>query len=343
MSGNWGWVYESLGAFKQKAQQGDADRAELVRLYRDVLGGPLTILATNPTRAFTMLSQGREIAERLEEPGWIVLLDHWRARALRSAGQYRLAQEIALRAAIYSRKPVFSQFPQRFCIQLEDVVSISMQIDPEGLETQINSALEYVEAEITPDLECIWCLSLFRGSFARYRGQYDTAGEHAQHALSLSGGNGYRDAQSYHQLCVLAARCDDWQTVQSWATEGEAAARRSKQPTFIADALFWQALVARHGGDEHTARRQYREAEAQIRPYPDLVHVGTHQRCRYHEAGGELARAVFLRELQIAHIAGQGQFFTECSYRLDHCRLLLKLGRSIEREKEAFQQVAQGL
>jgi hypothetical protein len=56
-----------------------------------------------------------------------------------------------------------------------------------------------------------------------------------------------------------------------------------------------------------------------------------------------LARAVSIRERQIARIAGQGQFYLECLYRLAHCRLLLKLGRSIEREKEAFHKVAQGL
>ncbi len=239
--------------------------------------------------------------------------------------------------------PPFNQFPQRFCIQLEDVVSVSMQIDPEGLEPQINSALEYVEAEITPDLECSWCLPLFRGSFARYCGRYDAAREHALHALSLSGGNGYREAQVYYQLCFIGAQCDDWQTVQSWASEGEAAARRSKRPEFIADSLFWLALVTRWEGDESTARRQYREAETQIRPYSDFAHIGAYQRCRYHEAGGELARAVAVREQEITRIAGQGLFFAECSARLAHCRLLLKLGQGIEREKEAFHRVAQGL
>jgi hypothetical protein len=343
MSGLWGWVRDSHRTFRQMAQQGDADRAQLVRLYRDILTEPLTILITDPTRAFTMLSQGREIAERIEEPGWMVLLDHWRTRALRSAGQFRLAQEIALSAALYSRKPPFNQFPQRFCIQLEDVVGVSMRIDPEGFEPQINAALEYVEAGTTPGLECSWCLPINRGSFAEYLGQYGAARKYALQALSLSGGIAYREAQVYYHLCFIAAEGDDWQTVRSWAIESEASARRSKHPEYIADALFWQALVARWEGDEQTARRQYREAEAQIRPYPDLAHIGVYQRCRYHEAGGELACAVAIREQQIARIAGQGLFFTECTNRLAHCRLLLRLGQSIEREKETFLQVAQGL
>ncbi len=76
MSGLWGWVQDSLDAFKRAAQQGDADRAQLVRLSLDVLSGPLSLLSTDPSRAFILLSQGRVIAERLDEPGWMVLLDH---------------------------------------------------------------------------------------------------------------------------------------------------------------------------------------------------------------------------------------------------------------------------
>lgn len=342
----WEWVYGTLPVFQRAAEQGDADRGRLAHLYREVLTEPLTLLQRDPERAYSLLTEGRAIAERIGEHGWVLLFDTWRARALRSMGAYRPARDIAMHAAIYARRPPFNQYPQRFCLHLEGVTGPFLLIDPEGYAEQIRDAFAYVESEITPDLECGWCLLINRSKLAGALEQIEEARAHAVHALSRTEGHGYREASTYHRLCELAARQDDWAAIQGWALEGEEAARRSNRLDLIAAFLAWQALVARRSGAERTARRLFRTAVTQATAIGGIATgQGSHAlpACLYYQAGGEFERALAIRERQLALIAGQGLTYAECCYRLKQCMLLEQLHRPREREVTALRRAAGAL
>lgn len=342
----WDWVSDTLLNFKRAAERGDADRGQLVRVYEEALMEPLTLLQRDPASAFSRLSEGRAIAERLGESGWVLLLDHWRTRALRADHQPRRALDIAMHATLYARKAPFNQYPQRFCLHLEDVVGPFIMIDPQGHAESIRAAFDYIEAELAPGLECAWCLMKHRASFASSCQREDEAEAYALQALARCEGKGSLEAQVYHQLCDIAADRQDWPAVQVWAMEGEQAARRSQRVAYLAAFLAWQAAAARRTADEGRARQFYRAASAQAEvvggitpgwgPYALPV-------CHYYEAGDELHRALAIRERQIELVTNQGLTYSECYYRLEQCRLLAQLGRSIEQAAASLRTTAADL
>jgi hypothetical protein len=333
----WDWVYE----FQDKMyESGDTERMRLWRLFTI---SP-TPLGSDPDRALALFEEGRALARQLGEPWWAMFFEHWRLQVLlHFKGDYRAALQSAVPVAVEARKQRYVQLPQRLCIH-EDLITAYVGIDPIGHAERIRHALNYMEEEVSPDLECYKCLQELRTAFELAQEHLDAAEAAAMQNLATSQDEPHYLSQAYANLCRIAHRRGDNEALRRWAEVGESTARMAMKPREAVECLAWQALARRREGDEAAATRLYRRAKA------GAARLGSPPEEHYYEAlatyhhhGGRPDLALKIRERQIKELLGKGQTAVECECRLALCRLLSELGRPVDAAVDAARSVAQDL
>ncbi len=304
----------------------------------------------NPDLMLAALDEGRALAQRLGESWWVLHFDHWRLQALLHYKlDYREVLDVAVRATLEARKPAYSQLPQRICLH-EDLIYAYLGIDPLGNADAIRSALEYMRSEVTDDLDCRYCVQNCRTEFALLRNALDEAEESARLTLAMADEDVHRSTAEHHgayahcDLCEVAHRREDWDALRESATEGEALARRTDEHLKVAEFLLWQALLARREGDEELGRRRLRHALSRSRSVRALPGTGYYNiLCAYHEMGGELEKALEVRDVELRRLLGKGRLHDECRCRVKRCGLLARMGRPLDEELTAARESARRL
>jgi hypothetical protein len=109
------------------------------------------------------------------------------------------------------------------------------------------------------------------------------------------------------------------------------------------EILMWSALVARWNGEAEAPRAYQRAREARARygaaARPGYYHAGV----LFHEADGNLEKAVQLLDEELQEIEGGSEFWREATRRLKKCELLKEMGLPWDTEGEKVRQVAQKL
>ena len=104
----------------------------------------------------------------------------------------------------------------------------------------------------------------------------------------------------------------------------------------LSEILLWQALSARHSGDEEKGRRLYRTASAKLgRLKMPLKQGGYDALAGYHETAGDLSAALSVRDQELRTVQGKGRPAYETRCRIVRCRLLAQLGRPLDAELKA--------
>ncbi len=192
----WNWLYESIETHREK---GDDSRLELYWTFREAMDFD----EQNPQAAFAALEEGRKRAAALGDGWWTLFFEHWKLQNLLSKQRnYGAARDLAARVALEARKPQYAALPQRVCLQ-EDLISAFVGIDARGHATLIQEALDYMEKEAAPDVECFLCLLGLQSDFAEERALWNEA-----HALRMrllarceESGNEHHAMQSHLELC----------------------------------------------------------------------------------------------------------------------------------------------
>jgi hypothetical protein len=146
---------------------------------------------------------------------------------------------------------------------------------------------------------------------------------------------------NYSDLCAIAVRQEDWTKLADAAAEGENVARAAGLQMELCEFLTWQAVLARRAGDEPRARRLHATAASKIaglrmppqRDYPDAVVM-------FHELGGELDKALPVRDRELAVLADHGRFAYECEAHLKRAALRAKMGLLRREDLGAARQAA---
>ncbi len=265
---------------------------------------------TNPDAAITLFQQGRALAETMHESWWIVFFDHWTLQTLlHHKRDYASALDLAVKTAVEARKPEYTQLPQRICVH-EDLITAYVDTDPHGYASTIQQALDYMQTEIAPGLECLYCLHSLKVSFMCMMERYADAERQAAEYMAVTDASSdqHYKAQARFGLCELAFRRAAWDELLGVARDGEELAVHVRsRPHWIGEYLIWQALALRHLKREDEAKRAYqtgisRMARLKVTPsasYFDAL-------CAYHEAGGNLSAAVALRDQQLRHTIASG-------------------------------------
>ena len=316
----------------------DDPRAEIFKLINQAQ----MQFESAPDQAVALLERGRDLARQLGDTHRALYCEHWRLQVLLFYKRdYGAALESAVRAAVEARAPAYTNLTERICLH-EDMIYAYVGVDPVGYAAAIERALDYMEAEITPGLQCSECLQELKAEFRLELGDLDRALEEGLRHLAIGRNNSFRQAVAYKQLCYIAFQRADWEALAGWARAGEQAARGENH--YLIEFLAWQALIARRDGDEAAARRYYRHATSlagrmgatPARAYFDAL-------CAYHEAAGDMERALRIRERQVATPQERGQTTGACRCLLAHARLLARTGQPHKAEVTAARELAQRL
>jgi hypothetical protein len=339
----WDWVDD----FTRRAQaEGDRERFRL----RQLLDQSSDLRSNSPHAALELYDEGARLAERLGEPWWVMFFAHWRLQTLLYYVRDPSASlELAVRSALEVRKPVYTQMPQRICLQ-EDLIVAHAQIDPDGYASLIEEALDYMIKEMAPGVECHACLLGLRSGFELSIKRHDRALvyglellEYCQTALPPKS-RPHHLTITYLGLCGVAHALEDWPAILDWAVAGEEAAASTKLELAIAALLAWKAAALRRRGEEGAARRSYlRAASVAGRISATLGRAYYDPVCAYHELGGELEAAYRTRGRELAGLTGRGCAADECHCHLERCRLVKLMGQPFDQELTAAREAASKL
>jgi hypothetical protein len=340
--GIWDWFFECVSDFRAA---GDEERLRMASLHDD----GFELQETDPDGALAAFTEGRNLAEQLAEPWWILFYDVWRVIALLGyRNDFRNVLDLAVHCALQVRKPEFANHPWRFAAY-NNLIAAYVGIDPEGYAGPIRQALDYLEGELPPGPNDDRYVMLGeKRHFFMATEQLAEAHHVAMTHLALvdvdddPSNVGWYSVSVNADLCWLAWRLGDWEGVAGYASSTEEVARRVHQSeSELAESLLWQAVLARREGDEDTARRRYRAATGRMgrlrRPASDEYYDAL---VLYHDLGDNLALALKARERQLQAVSGQGQLAYECKVHVKRCRLLARLGKLDAADLEAAREAA---
>lgn len=317
--------------YEREAQRsGDAERFSLATLHRQAY----RFRESDPDHALELLMQGRRLAERLQEPWWVLYYRQYEVHALLHFRQdYRLVLDRAVATALDLRRPMYTGYPRRLMIHF-DLVSAYLGIDPVGHAGAIRQALDSLDAEAPASGDDRYLLLGAQTQFALDLGQLDHAGRFSRQSLALAADDPDADRArhflvfSYAAQCAIAERQGNQPQLEQAARAGEEAARLVGHQVELAGFRLWRALLARRQGDEALAGRLHRLATARLR-HLRMPPDGTYRdaECAFHEAAGDLEQALAVRDQERGQIRDRGRFAYECECEIKRCWLLQRLGR----------------
>jgi hypothetical protein len=334
----WAWIHNLAQAARSR---GDKPRMTMVASFYEAMD----VADENPDVALSLLDQSRTIAQQHQELWWIQLVNHWEL-------QYRLYNkrdltntlELAVQSTVETRKPHFAEFPQRICLH-EDLIRVYMQQDPLGHLDMIENALDYMESQLNPRVECFLCFQQLKTLHKIVTNDFDGANANAHAFLSYANHDAFHLCHAYQDLCEIAFHQKDWQAIGRWAYLGESVAKTQHNNTDqLIEFGMWQAVFERFQGYEKEAQQRYRSAAKRATQYQGgLDRAYFDALCAYHELGGELEKALLSREAWLDSLTNTAHYYDECNCLIDIIRLQTALQMSISDMMTRFETCVRNL
>lgn len=331
----WTWVWQSLYE--------DESRREWYGEWRRAMA----LDESDPTGAVTMLDATIARADRAQDGWWKLFLEHWKLQILlNKARDFGAALDCAARATVEVRQSRFDAFPQRICLH-EDLIGAYQGLDPQGFAPLIQNALDYMEKEIAPGIQCEACHRGLKSEFYRsidHAESLEAAWDYL--AIADAQGEDFHRAQAYLELCYsvavfegIAAR----ESLGELSALGQDCASKADYSEGLHEILMWRALAARWNDDPDASRALRRALDARARygaaARPGYYFAGV----LFYEADGEIEKAVQLLDEELREIEGHNEFWREATRRHKKCELLREMGLSWQDEGERVRQVARNL
>ncbi len=330
----WGWFHD----FEYSAYRlGDGERLQLLRLYDQAWHN----FETDPSHALILLNQGVELAQRLNEPCFALFMDYWRCEVhLFYLDDHRLALENAVRLVTESRKPQFLKCPVRARVH-RILVDTYLFTDPIGYSDQIWQTINYMETDMSLDIDSWQLLQARRAQMAYAVDDLDTAIAETRKYSSICQGNDFRLSHACGMLCHYHYLKNDVETARHFATLGETHARRSDRLASAAEFTTWQALFARLNGDAEQAHMLYSLSQQRFKKLGVKPSGGFYQAAAdYFDLEGQVDEAVRLRRQELQEAKDSGSVWYECDTWVKLCRLLAKHQRLLAADLQAARQAA---
>ncbi len=335
MNDLWEWVWRSVDE--------DEGRRDWYFAWRRAMD----LDETDPAGAVALIEAVIARAANANDLRWKLFLEHWKLQILLNKSRdFGAALSCAARATVEVRQSQFDAFPQRICLH-EDLITAYQGLDPQGYAPLIQNALDYMESEIAPGQECQAC---HRGLCAEfYRSlRHPKSMEAALDYLAFADArdDDFHRAQAYLQACytlsVLEVQ-DAREKLSDFSSLGHEAVLKSDYSEGLHEILMWRALAARWNQDLEAPRALRLALDSRSR-YGAAVRPGYY--CAgvlWHEADGNLEKALQMLDEELQEIEGRSEFWREATRRLKKCELLREMGFSWKNEAGKVREIAKKL
>jgi hypothetical protein len=335
------------GRAQEYRDRGDQERLRMIQCYVTAYHAR----ETDPDLSFASFTEGRNMAQRLQEPWWVLFYEGERVAALlHFKRDFRHVLDMAVQCVMEVRKPTNAAYPGRISLW-DNMVAAYLGIDAEGYAEQIQQALDYLEKEIPPEPDGSRYLLLARQRiFALECGLLKDAYDGCMRELKLAADDkdGSRAVHfatfTYCGLCQIAAAVGQWETLAEWSSVGEELARQVGHHCELSEALAWQAVAAQQTGDAERGRRAYQNATTHMSRLKMPPKEGYYQAlAAYHEKDGDLTRALAVRDAELQSVVDRGRVLYECRVRIRRAELLARLDQLQPADLDAAREAARKL
>jgi hypothetical protein len=288
----WDWINN----FRSDAlRRGDAEHIRLTEFHPRAYA----LREVDPDNALAIYTQGRQFAQLLDEPLWVLFFDHWRVTMLLWFKQdYTDLLDLAVRNVLEVRKPAYDPLNLRVTVQ-RTLLCVYQALDLHGYADEIRAGLDELEKSIGREGEEKYLIQSNRIGFHYTVGEYERAREACLQTLRWADEDGSQYEATHHSVYAYALLCgvcwflQDWEGLENWTALGAEVTTRSGHRMEAIEFLLWQAVLARRSGDETRAGRLRRQSLERLRhlksPTSDLCYEGL---CAYHALAGEWDRVV---------------------------------------------------
>lgn len=267
---------------------------------------------TNPSTTLNLLRHILDVAEREGNDPAALFIKHWILQVqLTPLQDYGAALDLAVKTAVEARKPIYRHLDERICVH-EDLISTYLGIDPDGYADLIEGAIDYMQGEVQPGMQCRLCLQALRGEFEVTQARYAAARQTAERLLEMCEGDvhgKHHGTYAYADLCEVAFYERDWRALRDNALAGEDMSG-GEERLLSPRTVFMAALaVALHqlGVTDEAARHAQRAVHTlRTTTYP-LATAINDMLCSYYEQVGDVATALALRDQQVGRIGDKLQ------------------------------------
>ncbi len=323
----WDWIREYRA---EALRAGDAQRVRLTEFHPRAY----ECRETDPDRALALYAEGRCLAQKLNEPCWVLFFDHWRLTMLIwFKRDYGPVLDLAVRNTLEARKPLYDPLNLRTTVQ-RTLICVYQMTDLFGYAGQIREGLDALEEQITLHGEEKYLIQSNRISFAYATEEYERAREACLQTLRWADADGklydavHHSVYAYRMLCLIAWKREDWEALANWSAVGADVVRRSRHRMEEVEFRLWQALLVLQGGDGAQARRQFRQAVARagrLGTPPSGIYFEAV--CAFHGQAGEWAKVLTVRQRELDLVGRLGHLDEEVRCRIKICRVLAELGK----------------
>lgn len=321
----WDWVYQiENDAF----QKGDDQRLKMVETFNEAMDAS----EDNPDLALTLLAQSRQLANELQELWWVQLVNHWELQfRIYNKRDLHNTLELAAKSTVETRKPHYADFPQRICLH-EDLIRVYMKQDPIGHMDMVDQALDYMEQELHPKVECFLCFQQLKISQKIHQNDIKSANILAHRLLDYARSDRFHLCHAYEYLCEIAYHQKNWEALGQWSYLGEGVAKtRDNNRDQLITFLMWQAVFERNQGNEDQAQQRFRSAVQRAARYKGGLGRDYYDGLvAYHEMGNELEQALKARQTYLEMLVNTAQYHEECECLLEIIRLSTALNLPTE-------------
>jgi hypothetical protein len=345
MTSPYRWIWE----FALRARfEDDSERLRLVEILEDSQSYP----TENPDARLALYQQGKELAEKLQEPWWVVVFEYWTSETLL---YYKHdpegALKVAARMVIETRKPQYASQPERVGLSLNFIAAYS-RIDPIGYESQIRGAIVAGEKDwnlFEGFYEVYWQL---RTRFLSAIGDPEAVEVAWEHFRVGHNHQARHDPTGHYVIYALADllpalwqfdREEARQHTAELAELGQILSPLSDNARLETVFTMWRALGAHLEGQEQAAQAFYRRAfEKQNHLAPPRNAIFAAAIC-FHEEREEWDKVLELCE-EAAQIAEAHSLrFESAVLRLKQCQVAHQIGRDVAEPALKLRAISSGL
>ncbi len=322
----WDWI-------RDREQQAETDndlmRMEMHRLFHEALDK----METDPDESLELLNRSRQMAQFRQDAWWFHLVNHWDLQIrlhFKRDLTYTLQMATDITEAVHDI--LFMQFPQRTCLY-EDLVNIYTEIDAEGYTKHIQSALDFMEQQVTPQVECFMCLQDLKARHLLETGNFAAATTQTLQYIQASQGVDHHLGYGYATLAELAYRRGDWSRLGDYAQKAETHARAADNKGCLMTALIWQAAVVQHKGNSKNAIQLLEQAFKIRENYTPIPDAGFFfALMSLYEIAQQPQQALNVAEQHLRLLVGRSRYTQEKHWRLHILRLKSQLAQPIEKD-----------